>query len=60
MFKKNHEEKPHAEKSHEKEPSLDPKDARIKKLEDCLNYLKEFAVQGNINHVKTIESALNS
>jgi hypothetical protein len=40
------------------EPAEDPKDARIKKLTECLVYLKDFAVHGNPNHVKAIEGAL--
>ncbi len=70
MFKKAHDEKPHKEThAHEQahheaksrvepETHLDPKDARIKKLEDTLIFLRDNAVQGNVNHVKTIDGAL--
>lgn len=58
-MKKHEDEKPHVSKPHpEPEKHLDPKDARIKKLEDALNHLKENAVQGNYQHVKFIEGAL--
>lgn len=60
MLKKHVEkhESPTEQPKHEQPKNEDPKDKRIRQLTDCLLYLKEFAVQGNVNHVKAIESAL--
>jgi len=36
----------------------DAKDKRIRELTEVLEYLKENAVQGNVNHVARIEAVL--
>lgn len=59
-MKKHEDEKPHVAKPHA-EPTvknITPEEFRIQKLELALEYLKENAVQGNVNHVKFIEGAL--
>jgi hypothetical protein len=46
-------EKPAAAPKHE-----DAKDKRIRELTETLEFLKDNAVQGNVNHVARIEAVL--
>lgn len=57
-MKKHEDEKTHVVKAPEPTKHVTPEEFRIQKLELALEYLKENAVQGNVNHVKFIEGAL--